>query len=245
MNPRRIGDVPDVIAAVRGSRARITDAVSRMSEREAREPSALPGWSRAHVIGHLVQSADAYLWLIAVARDAVEPAPRPDAAAMTQALEDLAKRPVDDLADALAGSLERMAREAETMPTERWDMLVRALAGWRHPAWYILHRCLRELETHHLDLDVDYRTDDWPSAYVAWALEDTLSTLAARDFPIARAHALDRGLSWSVSDTGPVVAGAGHAVLGWLSGRRSGAGLSERVLPPTPDWPRPPTFGWG
>jgi maleylpyruvate isomerase len=182
---------------------------------------------------------------MAAARDGVEPGPRTDGAAMSRALDELTARSVGALADDLDHRLDRLVCEAETMPAERWDTLVRALAGWQHPAWYILNRCLRELETHHFDLAVGYRIDDWPAAYVVGALEDTLSTLAARDFPIARVVAVDLGLSWAVSGTGPVVSGAGHAVLGWLSGRLGGAGLSEQALPPTPAWPMPPSPGWG
>lgn len=245
MNPRRVGKTPQMIDAIRDSGARIAGSLSGLNERQGREPSPLPGWSRAHVVGHLLQSTDAYLWLLAVAREAVEPGPRADRAAITRGLEALATRPIGELADGLADRLHRLVREAETTPADRWDTLVSALAGWRHPAWYSLNRCLRELETHHLDLAVGYHTDDWPTAYVAWALADTLSALAVRDFPIARVEAVDLGLSWPVSGTGPVVSGAGHAVLGWLSGRHSGAGLSEQALPPTPAWPMPPRPGWG
>ncbi|MEY9931269.1 maleylpyruvate isomerase [Catenulispora sp. GP43] len=234
-----------MIEAIRSSSARVIRALSAMDDREARQPSALPGWTRAHVVGHLIQSGDAYLWLMAVARDGVEPWPRAERAAMARELEDLAARPVAELVDGLADRMDRLVRVSEVMPVERWDTLVQALAGWRHPAWYILRRCLRELETHHLDLDVGYRTDDWPAPYVAWALEDTLSTLAARGFPLARVEAVDLERSWALSDAGPVVSGPGHAVLGWLSGRRGGAGLSAQELPAAPAWPMPPTPGWG
>lgn len=232
--------------AIRDSGARVVGAVCGMSERAGREPSALPGWSRAHVVGHLIQSADAYLWLLAVARDGAEPGPRADRARMARELEDLAGRPIGELAVDLDDRLDRLGHDARAMPVHRWGKLVQSLAGWRHPAWYVLYRCLRELETHHLDLDVGYRTEDWPADYVAWTLEDTLSTLAAREFPIARVEAVDLGRSWVVSgaQAAPVVSGAGHEVLGWLSGRRSGGGLSRQALPSPPAWPMPPAPGW-
>lgn len=47
------------------------------------------------------------------------------------------------------------------MPAERWNTLVSALAGWRHPAWFTLHCCRRELETHHVDLNLGYTTACW------------------------------------------------------------------------------------
>lgn len=132
------------------------------------------------------------------------------------------------------------------MPVERWDTLVTALAGWQHPAWYTLHRCWRELETHHVDLNVGYRPSDWPTAYVTWALDDTLPALAARDFPLSRVDAPDLGRCWTLSPTGATLTGPGHALLGWLSGRATDAPLtsSDRPLPDPPSWPLPPAPAW-
>ncbi|MER6950865.1 hypothetical protein ABT294_43305 [Nonomuraea sp. NPDC000554] len=141
--------------------------------------------------------------------------------------------------------LARLTEAATSMPAEAWDNRVTALAGWPHPAWYTLHRCWRELETHHVDLDVGYRTTDWPAAYVTWALGDTCAALAARGFPLARAVAVDLGRSWTPSPAGVAVAGPGHALLGWLSGRSTGAPLTaDCPLPDPPAWPLPPAHGW-
>ncbi len=225
-----------------------------------REPAALPGWTRANVIAHVGCAADAYLWLLAVARTGVEPGPRPSADALARAVEDGAARPAAELVAGLRARLGRLLEDAESMPEDRWDTLVTALAGWRHPAWYTLHRCWRELETHHLDLDLGYRTSDWPARYVSWALDDTLAALAAREFPVGRVEAVDLGRSWTVSATGPDLTGEGHALLGWLSGRTPAAQLTAaqltvtqlitaqpaeaRPLPGPPTWPLPPAPGW-
>ncbi|MFD1933471.1 hypothetical protein ACFSKW_18600 [Nonomuraea mangrovi] len=108
-----------------------------------------------------------------------------------------------------------------------------------------LYRCWREVETHHVDLDAGYRTADWPAAYVSWALDDTLTSLAARSFPVGRVEAVDLGRSWTVSPTGPAVAGSGHALLGWLSWRAPCAPPAVGgPLPEPPAWPLPPAPGW-
>ncbi|CAM5297933.1 maleylpyruvate isomerase family mycothiol-dependent enzyme [Streptomyces narbonensis] len=227
------------------SGARIAAAVHALSDTEVRAPSTLPGWSRGHVITHLALSADAYLRLLAVARTGAEPTPRADAAALARALQEGAGRPAAELAADLLSRIELLANDAASMPAERWDTLVTALAGWRHPAWYTLHRCRRELETHHVDLNVGYRTSNWPNTYVRWALGDTLAALTACDFPIARVDAVDLGRSWTLSPTGPTVTGSGHAILGWLSGRATDAPLSsDHPLPDPPNWPLPPAPAW-
>ncbi len=235
----------DIIKEVTSSAARITAALDRLTDAEVRQPSAMAGWTRGHVIAHLACSADVYRWLLAVARTGVEPSPRMGGEALARAVEEGAARPAAELAADLRTRLALLAEDAESMPAERWDTLVTALAGWHHPAWYTLHRCRRELETHHVDLGLGYRTADWPATYVTWALDDTLAALSARDFPLARVEAVDLGRSWTLSPTGPTVTGPGHALLGWLAGRTTDAPLgSDQLLPTPPAWPLPPAPGW-
>ncbi|MEU1010944.1 hypothetical protein ABZ398_21605, partial [Streptomyces sp. NPDC005890] len=149
----------------------------------------------------------------------------------------------------LRESLDRFTGEARGTPVAAWDRIVPALAGWRHPAWYLLLRCLRELETHHLDLGVGYGSENWPERYVRWALDDTLGTLREQGFPLASAAATDLGTSWVLADDGASVAGAGHRLLGWLTGRLTAGALvvaGPAGSPPRPPaWPQPPLPGWG
>lgn len=238
-------DILHVIGEITRSSARLADTLAALTDADLRAPSTLPTWTCGHVIAHLARSADAYLWLLAVARTGAAPSPRADAEALRLAVEEGAALPAAELVTDVRTRLARLAEEAASMPTRAWGNLVTALAGWRHPAWYTLHRCWRELETHHVDLDAGYRTTDWPAVYVTWALDDTMATLTARGFPVARVEAVDLGRSWILSPTGPVVTGPGHDLLGWLSGRASSAPpSSDRRLPAPPTWPLPPTPGW-
>ncbi|MDH6132708.1 maleylpyruvate isomerase [Kitasatospora sp. MAA4] len=235
----------DLIADVTRSGTRLTAALDALTDAEVGAPSTLPGWTRGQVVTHLVHGVDAYLWLLATARTGAEPGPRTDAAVLARELQDGAARPAGELAADLRTRLARLADVCASMPADRWDTLVTALAGWRHPAWYVLHRCRRELETHHVDLDIGYRSTDWPGTYVTWALDDTLAALAARDFPLSRVEAPDLGRSWTLAPTGATLSGPGHAVLGWLSGRATDAPLTaDRPLSTPPSWPLPPAPGW-
>ncbi|GAB7187304.1 mycothiol maleylpyruvate isomerase N-terminal domain-containing protein [Kitasatospora sp. Ki12] len=233
---------------VRASAGRLVATVGSLTDRQAGEPSALPGWSRAHVVTHLARGADAYRWLLALARTGAEPGPRADAVALDRALREGAERGAAALVEDLRVSLDGLFEEAAAVPAERWATLVPALAGWRHPAWFTLHRAWREVETHHVDLDLDLGqgTAGWPAGYVAWALDATAATLAARGFPVARLEATDLGRSWSLGEAGPVVRGPGHVLLAWLAGRgpapQTGTG---EPLPVPPVWPLPPVPGWG
>ncbi|MER6573295.1 maleylpyruvate isomerase family mycothiol-dependent enzyme [Streptomyces sp. NPDC001093] len=228
---------------------RLVRAAAGLSDTGLRAPSGLPGWTRGHVLAHVAHSVDAYVWLLRLAHTGHAPGPRADAATLAAAIERDAALSAERLATRLRGSLERFAAQARALPAPAWDRLVPALAGWRHPAWYLLLRCLRELETHHFDLGVGHGTAQWPDSYVSWALDDTLTTLRAQGFPVASVEAVDLGRRWSVASEGPSVAGAGHEVLGWLSGRTPAAVLTTDgpapLLPAPPAWPQPPLPGWG
>ncbi|MFB7245637.1 maleylpyruvate isomerase family mycothiol-dependent enzyme [Streptomyces populi] len=238
-------DIDLLLDEIRGSVARVGARLGSLSRLQAREPSALPGWSRGHVITHLARSADAYRRLLTLARTGGEPGPRADAAALDRALREGAERSADELVADLRGSFDRLLDEARAVPAEGWFVLVTALAGWRHPAWFTLRRCRRELETHHVDLNLGYTAADWPSGYVAWALDDTVAALTARDFPVARIQATDLDRAWTLAPAGPTVTGTGHSILAWLAGRGTDVRLRADVpLPTPPRWPLPPTPGW-
>ncbi|MFF3416349.1 maleylpyruvate isomerase family mycothiol-dependent enzyme [Streptomyces sp. NPDC002698] len=240
-----LADIDLLLDEIRASVARVGTGLGSLTRLQAREPSALPGWSRGHVITHLARSADVYRWLLTLARTGTEPGPRANAAVLDRALREGAERSAGELVADLRGSLDRLLDEARAMPAERWFVLVTALAGWRHPAWFTLQRCRRELETHHVDLNLGYTTADWPSGYVTWALDDTVATLAARGFPVARIRATDLDRAWTLAPAGPTVTGSGRSILAWLAGRGTDTPLRSDVpLPTPPGWPLPPTPGW-
>ncbi|WP_144123800.1 maleylpyruvate isomerase family mycothiol-dependent enzyme [Catellatospora sichuanensis] len=232
------------------SSTRLSQAADALTDADVLAPSGLTQWTRGHVLAHVAHSADAYVRLLRSARtDHRAAGPAADAAALTRAVEEGAALPAAELAGQVRSSLERFAQEARSMSTQAWDGMVTAMAGWRHPAWYTLRRCLRELETHHVDLNADYRTADWPTAYVAWALEETLAALKARSFPLASVHATDLGRAWDMGGDGTAISAPGHVLLGWLSGRSTTHGLVSddppTALPIPPAWPQPPFPGWG
>ncbi|MEU1663985.1 maleylpyruvate isomerase N-terminal domain-containing protein [Streptomyces sparsogenes] len=144
-----LGTRDDAIGCVVGSGDRLVRTATRLSDTALRAPSALPGWTGAHVLAHVAHSVDAYVWLLELAHTGREPGPRTDAAALASAVERDALLSADGIAARLRENLDRFTAQARAMPALTWERLVPALAGWRHPAWYLLLRCLRELETHH------------------------------------------------------------------------------------------------
>ncbi|WP_232248084.1 maleylpyruvate isomerase family mycothiol-dependent enzyme [Streptacidiphilus rugosus] len=238
-------DLAALLDAVHGSAARLGATLDSLTDARAREPALLPGWGRGHVITHLARSADVYRWLLTLARTGVEPGPRADGPALERALREGAGRAAADLVRDVRVSTGAMLAEAAMLPAERWSTMVSALAGWRHPAWFTLHRARRELETHHVDLDLGYTPADWPVDYVAWGLDATVATMTTRTVGLARVEATDLGRVWILAPTGATVTGTGHALLAWLAGRAGPSALrSDGPLPTPPPWPLPPYPAW-
>ncbi|MFG3229268.1 maleylpyruvate isomerase family mycothiol-dependent enzyme [Kitasatospora sp. NPDC048194] len=239
-------DYASLLEAVRASAERLDASAVRLTDRQAREPSLLPGWTRGHVLTHLAASAGAYRWMLAVARTGTPPGPRPDSAELARRLREGAGRGADALVADLRSGLDGLLADAAALPAGRRTVLVTALAGWRHPAWYVLWRAWRELEVHHVDLQLPPGPHRWPRAFVLRALEESTAALAEREVSVARVEAEDLGRSWALGGPGAVVRGPGHALLTWFAGRGSAAALhSDAPLPGLPPWPLPPVPGWG
>ncbi|TCC37504.1 maleylpyruvate isomerase family mycothiol-dependent enzyme [Kribbella capetownensis] len=228
----------DLIDEVKQSARRLVTTAAGLTDADIRGASMLPRWARGHVLVHVARSADAYSWLLRSARGSTQLGSRP-----TTAPPSGATAPALEVTSDLRVSLEDFAAAMSEMPADAWRHTVTALAGWPHPAWFTLRRCLREVEAHHVDLCCDYQMRDWPTSYVAWALDDTLVTMKARGFPLGSAEAIDLGRTWTVTPGGPAVVAAGHELLGWLAGRSAAPSVSSAAeLPVPPPWPQPPAW---
>ncbi|TDC56478.1 maleylpyruvate isomerase family mycothiol-dependent enzyme [Actinomadura sp. KC345] len=233
---------------------RIIGTLSKLGEQDLRAPSALPGWSRGHVATHIARNADSLWNLLEWARTGVRIPQYPSLDARNAALEEGAGRDRDALAEDVRATGGRFAEQARSLPEGAWGAPVEAMAGWRHPAWYTLYRRWNEVEAHHVDLAAGYGPADWPEPYVRWSLGSTLADLAALPEALRgelsglRITATDSGESADLGRApgGPEASGSGRALLGWLSGRTDGAGVSIRPdgrLPEPPPWPhRPAAF---
>ncbi|MFI0408402.1 maleylpyruvate isomerase family mycothiol-dependent enzyme [Actinomadura sp. 3N508] len=231
---------------------RIIGSLSELSDRDLRAPSALPGWSRGHVATHIARNADSLWNLLEWARTGVQIPQYPSMEARNADLEAGAGRGRDELIEDVRATQARFTELARAMPEDAWNAQVKAMQGWPHPAWYVLYRRWHEVEAHHVDLAAGYGPADWPEPYVRWALGRTLTDMAALPEKLRgelaglRITATDSGesadLGWAPG--GAEASGSGRALLGWLSGRSDGAGVSLRPdgpLPVPPPWPHETT----
>lgn len=208
----------DVRAGLRDDLDRVTGATARLvlraetlDDEALAEPSLLPGWSRAHVLGHVARNAEGMVRLVDWALTG-QPSPMyPSWEARAEGIEQAAALPGPDLralllasATTLGDALVRL-RDADDAALGRLLLFGVPAPGAPPdvPAHQLPWARLREVEIHHLDLDAGYGPHDWPE-----------------DFVVRLAEFLDS------RSPAPAVVGDPAEVVAWRLGR--GAGPSVR-----------------
>jgi len=224
------------IAALQDSTGRLLAAVEKLDDASVAEPSLLPGWTRGHVLGHLARNADALVNVLAG---------RPmyaSAEAREADIERDASRPRAVHLEDLRTSAARLDRAMADLTDEQWRTTVELRNGVTDLAASVPFRRQIEVELHHVDLGVGYTLHDLPGAFTDRELENMARRfLGHPDVPPVELRAED-GRTWRTGRTegdggAPiVVVGTPTALVGWLTGRTTGSGLSASrgVLPALP-----------
>jgi maleylpyruvate isomerase len=169
----------DLIASCVAAHRRLLSAVDRLTDDKVLEPSLLPGWSRGHVITHLARNADSHVWLFdgAIAGEVRSQYPSLDK--RSEDIEAGARRSAQALGHDLKTACARLESAWRDLNEDLWDREGVVVAGKRTMDELIFRR-LREVEVHHVDLDVGYAPSDWPSAYIDGELRRRLPGLQDR-----------------------------------------------------------------
>jgi maleylpyruvate isomerase len=225
---------------------RVLASISGLDAAELAAPSLLPGWTRGHVCSHLAGNADSLVNLLTWGRTGVETPAYGPGDARERAIEAGATRTPHEHVEAVRSSADSFAHAVAQHPADRWDVDVTWRGGAVSPVRGVLWARLREVEIHHVDLDLAYTPARWSDEFTAHVIAN--ATHAFRDLdppPGFDLHAVDTDRRWQLGDTPApvVVSGAQAAVLAWLIGRSSGDGLSvdgpdghRTPLPQAPPW---------
>lgn len=180
------------IDTCRTSHRRLVHALAPLSDDDFRSPSLLPGYSRAHVVSHLINKATAHVWILGgpSAGEVRQLHPyeyNPDATADAGA-----RRSSSAFRSDLERAFEQLESAWEALDDEQWGRQAIMTAGPRTMAEIVVHH-LRNVEVHHVDLDVGYRPSDWLPQFVQGELAKRLRGLPERaDHAELLAWLLDR-----------------------------------------------------
>ncbi|MER5305938.1 maleylpyruvate isomerase family mycothiol-dependent enzyme [Streptomyces lasiicapitis] len=229
----------DLVRRVSQAHALLLELLHRLDDRQKDAASALPGWSRGHVIKHLADNARAFE---RQARGAL----RGEAIDMYDGGQDGRDQSIDRGAARPLAQLREELKAAQDALEDAWSGLTAADWGcavrFRHAT--VLDTALarwREAEIHAVDLAVGYRPGDWSLDFALHALEFLSDRAPAGTRLLLRAtdHEFTRTLG-----TGTVVevSGAVRDLSAWMAGRGVDGQLSTTGvhLPELGPWPPDP-----
>lgn len=228
------------VGPVSAATERLVHTAEQLDAPGMRQPSRCPGWTRAHVLSHVARNADALANLLRWATTGVETPMYPSAEARAADIDAGAERAPGDILEDLRSGAERFSATVAAVPDEAWERQVRmgpAATGRTIPARRVLWQRLKEVEIHHVDLDAGYTPDDWAPWFVARALAETLRTFGRRDDVPELTLVIDGATERLGSGGACTVTGSATPVLGWLTGRSDGSGLTIEPPGPLPQLP--------
>jgi maleylpyruvate isomerase len=207
--------------------------VDTLTDDDLAQPSALPGWTRAHVVAHLARNADALGNLLTWARTGVETPMYASQEARDAGIADTAALPPAELRADYAAACDRLTTAIETLPDEAWQAEVRTRQGRAIPGTEIPWMRAKEVWVHGIDLAAGRTFADLPPDVAAALADDVLRHFTGRgDAPDVTLVAPDVDRTWGSGGT--TVEGPVSAIVAWLT-RGDESGLSGEV-PPAPVW---------
>jgi maleylpyruvate isomerase len=214
-------------------------SVDALRDSQVREPTLLGDWTRGHLITHMSRAAESLCRLLDWARTGVEQQQYASPEARAQEIEAGARRSVQALAADMRATATLFDDTVRALPEAAWGVEVTTRTGEpRTPSGLVFIR-LRELEIHHVDLAVGYTFADIPDPVTTQLIDDIVTTVAASDAAPVQLRATDVDLEREIGSGGPVLSGSQADLLGWLSGRSPGTGLTiegTAEIPPAPAW---------
>lgn len=197
-------------------------------------PSCLPGWTRAHVVGHLARNAEALVRLATWARTGVENLMYANRAQRAAEIEESAGYPPDRLRRELRATAAALDDALTHLTPEAWRSEVRSAQGRAIPAAEVPWMRSREVWLHAVDLGTGVTTADLPAELLDLLLDDVTAVLSAKEgCPACSLRPTDRTRQWRLAGEAveaEIVALAAD-IAGWLTGRTALAGA-----PALPRW---------
>jgi maleylpyruvate isomerase len=230
--------VTESLAWAADGAAHLRGLMKRMGDDAFAAPSALPDWSRAHVLTHVARNADAMINLLTWAATGLKTPAYASVEARDADIGTGSKRTPAEIRDDVIDSSDRLAHTVRKMPKEAWTKHITNVQGREIPAVDIPWIRAREMWIHAVDLDVGASFADFPPPMLSELLADVTVVMAAKDgCPGIRLVA--KGGEWIIGNGTVVVTGTAPELAAWLLGRSKGKELradGARKLPLLPRW---------
>jgi maleylpyruvate isomerase len=146
-----------------------------LSDADLDRPSALPDWSRRHLVAHVHFNAQALLRLVSWAATGAENRMYASPQQRAAEIDEGATWELGRLREAVRDSAERLEKAFGDLIPEQWQAQVITAQGRTVPTTEIPWMRAREVMIHALDLETGLAFDDLPGDFVAALLADVVS----------------------------------------------------------------------
>ena len=167
------------IDVCRASHQRLIIGLADVTDADFRRPSLLPGYSRGHLVTHIANKARAHVRLFEGAAVGEMRRVHPVGYDPDHAASVGAGRSALQLRTDLSASFDVLEAAWDGLDPGLWGREALMTSGSRTMIEVVAHH-LRNVEVHHLDLDIGYRASDWPEVFVDAELAKRLQGLPAR-----------------------------------------------------------------
>ena len=213
---------PELLAE---SSQRLIRTVDRLEDAAWAQPSGLPGWTRSHVVAHLILNAEGLSGALGGIVQGAQIPMYASQEARDRDIEDLAREEPSVLRARLLGATTDFADALAAVPEDAGSTSIERVPGGRtFRALSVPGMRLTEVEIHHADLDAGYTCADWSADFAAMVI-GSMGKRDASESPFT-VHATDIDRSWTFGDgAGPTVTGTVAEIAWWLTGRGEGEAL--------------------
>jgi maleylpyruvate isomerase len=160
------------VAGCAESHQRLLQSLDSLTDDQCREPSALPGWTRGHVLSHLARNAESHVHVLqCAARGEVGEQYVGGAKARKEGIESHAHDSAESLVNAVRKSIYALEGQWAATNSEGWQGHGVNSAGASIAMSDIVFLRWREVEVHHADLALAFTSANWNSTYVRYELD--------------------------------------------------------------------------
>ena len=160
------------VAGCAESHQRLLETLDSLTDDQCRKPSALPGWTRGHVLSHLARNAESHVHVLqCAARGEVGEQYVGGAQARKEGIETHALDSAESLVASVRKSIYALESQWAATNSEGWQGHGVNSAGATIAMSDIVFLRWREVEVHHADLALDFTFANWNSTYVRMELD--------------------------------------------------------------------------
>lgn len=212
----------------------LTATVKSLAADELAAPSGCEGWTRAHVVAHVIASGDALIRLINNAVDGTNEPMYASKEARAEEIEQIAALPREELVARLDASIANFAEQAERLSGELAAEEVN-LGTRTVPSTSLVAVRIAEVVIHHHDLDTAWTIEEADPDSLLNAVEAAVRAMRAKDAPGLTLVTEERD-EWVIGDGAQRVESDREGLLLWLARGDDEHVESEQPLPVLPKW---------